>query len=161
VITVSSTAGDGLWWKLKLLDSIDIPMRKGGIDFDGQSLLLMQRRNLSSVSHLSKDTNDVLTDLIRVQWRIKEMLPQTLSSLLGRYEKYVISFAGVVQSYAVLRIAFKPRWVLLVAKGLAALVGCLSLRVGEKGTKLTDASSLQTVNGWMSCQRTCVVSPSS
>lgn len=134
MITVSSTAGDDLWWKLKLLDAtIEVPPRRSGIDFDGQSLLFMQRQNSSSVTHLSKDVNEVLTDLIRVQWRIKEMLPQFLSRLLGRYEKYIIRLADVVQSYAFLRIAFKPRLVLLAGKGLVVLVGSLSVRIGTTG----------------------------
>jgi hypothetical protein len=50
------------------------------------------------------------------------MVPGYLRDLLERYERHVIPLADVVQRYAILRIAFKPRWIVLMGKSLALLV---------------------------------------
>jgi hypothetical protein len=147
VITVSPSSGEDLWLKLKLLDPIEIPStNRRGIDIDGQSLLPVPRTNSNSATHLSKDVNEVLTDLIRVQWRIKEMLPKFLSALLERYEKHVMVLAEVVQRSAVLRVVFKPRWLLFVGKGLALLV-CSSTDDYGNISILKPTTSRQTASG--------------
>jgi len=123
VITVSASSAEDLWLKLKLFDPVEIPHgRMRRVDTDVTSLLLMTRTNSTSVEHLSKDVNEVLTDLIRVQWKIQKMVPGYLRDLLERYEPHVIHLADVVQSSAILRIAFKPRWIVLMGKSLALLV---------------------------------------
>ncbi|KAF8542042.1 cora-like Mg2+ transporter protein-domain-containing protein [Trichophaea hybrida] len=121
VITASPASAEELWLKIKLFDPVEIPRRRMGVETDTASLVMMARSSSTSISHLSKDVNEVLTDLIRVQWRIKQMVPAYLTHLLVRYERHVIRLADVVQTYAILRIAFKPRWIVLMGKSLALL----------------------------------------
>jgi hypothetical protein len=122
VITVSSSAGEDLWLKLKLFNPVDVAVPRRSLELDGMSLLLVTRTNSNSVVQLSKHVNTRITDLIRVQWHIKGMVPGYLKYLLEKYEEHVIRLATWVQSYAVLRVAFKPRWIIIMGKSLALLV---------------------------------------
>lgn len=157
VITASpSSSGEDLWLKLKLADLVQaVPLRGRGVDIDGTSLLMMARTNSNSVTHLSGDVNEVLTDLIRVQWRIKQMLPKFLGKMMKKYERHIIVFADLVQRHRILRVAFKPRWFFLVGKGLVLLVLIKPLSVAN----ILTQSRPQIVNGSMSSLKTSTVSP--
>ncbi|CCX30075.1 Similar to hypothetical protein ACLA_018460 [Aspergillus clavatus NRRL 1]; acc. no. XP_001268568 [Pyronema omphalodes CBS 100304] len=121
VITVSSSSGEDLWLKLKLFNPVDVAVPRRSLELDGMSLLLVTRTNSNSVVQLSKHVNTRITDLIRLQWHIKGMVPGYLKYLFEKYEEHVIRLATWVQSYAVLRVAFKPRWIIIMGKSLALL----------------------------------------